>query len=555
MTRPPPTSAAGALTDSANPAPAPPPTPRGRAAIVRLVLWVIMSAGLVLGLPAWFYMVRDGRILQRLDLLHTGWMALAAACLGLWMLLLTTPRQAIRLSPRLGKRLILLLTAVVAAGGLLWLKPVLSPEVLRYRFEGRIWLLGLNPYQVSPSEAADLAADTEDPELRPDLLDLAAPGGTHTSLNLPVSQAAFVATRTLEYLSPQSAEGRVLQATTGPARASAAEWRSLLLELPWWRTLFFWRCLLAGAFLLTVGEMIAWLRHRGLSPWWAAVFAWQPLVLVETIGAGHQEMLGVLFLVAGLRRTDMGNFRRAGICLAAAVAVKPLALLVLPFVLRRAWRGDKLELDAPAGTTPFAGSGSAARRTIAWFGATLVVLLAPIWVVGAIPDLLSATGSYFASQEHDASLYRLLETMFVGAEASSERVARVRLATWMLCALAVGLAGLVSWLRHVRPAAAFYAMTMSGLLLSPASGPWMLIWPLAMVPVLHGRAGLAALVWAGTAALHYLPETLLGNRAPGQIMMLGIVPVYVAAVLESIAASRHAARLQRNSTEKRAAGA
>jgi hypothetical protein len=479
--------------------------------------------------------------------LHVGWLGLSALSISIWLLLSTTPASAIRLSPRLSKRLVLGVSVLLAVAAVAWLRPVLSSEVLRYRYDGRAWLLWINPYTVSPDEVATLAASSQDPEFRPDELDLAAPHPQRTTLNLPVSQVGFLATRTLEYLSPADAHAAELAlpyADSPSTRAQAAprDWRWLLLQLPWWRQLFFWRCLLAAVFLLVVGELVAWLRYREISPWWAVVFAWQPLVVLESLGAAHQDIIGVLFLVAGLRRADAGNMRRAAMCLAASVAVKPLALLVLPFVIRRAWRMDGAE-DYPAKRMEAPpSSAAAARRLIGWFVLTLGLLGLPLYSLEALSDFGRATHGYLFGTGENAALSRVLEAMFAGPDASLERMARVRLASWVICATAVLLAAVIAWQRRVSPGAALYGMLMTMLLLGPVAAPWLLIWPLALVPTLRGRTGPAVLAWSGTAALYYAPETLAGEALPRALLAWQFAPIYVLAALEAVSAGRRSLR-------------
>lgn len=515
---------------------------RGVGSWLRLMLWSLLVLLTVVCLTAWCWTLKAGAAATRPDLLQGGWLAIAGLCLALWLLLATTPTGAIRLSPRLSKRTLILLSALVAIAAVAWLRPVLSTEVLRYRFDGRAWLLAMSPYQVSPDEAEVLASSVQDAELRLDLLDRAAPDQQRTTLNLPVSQAAFVATRTLEYLSPQ--EEHVRPPFAPQTRAADADWRTTLLDLPWWRQMFFWRVLLAGVYLLTVAELIAWLRYRELSPWWAVVFAWQPLVVMEMLGAAHQDMIGVLFLIAGLRRADGGNMRRAAMCLAASVAVKPLAILAIPFVIRRAWREDGTEFYPPKRALAPPAGGPAARRLVIWFLATLVLLLAPLYSREALAETWRATSAYLTSPGQDAALWRVLDAVFGGPDASLERQLRVCLAAWSICAIATMVVGVIAWQRRVSPAAAMYAMLMTGLMLSPTMSPWLLAWPLAMVPVLRGRAGPAALVWAGTASLHYTAETMVGLAVATQALAWQIGPVVVVGALEGLLVGRRTRRLR-----------
>ena len=85
---------------------------------------------------------------------------------------------------------------------------------------------------------------------------------------------------------------------------------------------------------------------------------------------------------------------------------------------------------------------------------------------------------------------------------------------------------------------AVYAASTVGLLLSPVSPPWLLIWPLAMVPLLGGGAGLTVLVWAATAGLSYLPETADAPFSPARAAALALAPVYVVGLAEAVLLTR-----------------
>src|SRR5688572_4516909 len=114
----------------------------GRAGLtrkLRFAVWVLLGVLLAAGLPAWFYLLRGGLLLERLSTLHNGWLGLSAACIGMWILLLTTPPEALRLSPRVGKRVLLGICTLLAIAATMWLSPVLSDQVLRYRLDGRLW--------------------------------------------------------------------------------------------------------------------------------------------------------------------------------------------------------------------------------------------------------------------------------------------------------------------------------------------------------------------------------------------------------------------------------
>ena len=153
-------------------------------------------------------------------------------------------------------------------------------------------------------------------------------------------------------------------------------------------------------------------------------------------------------------------------------------------------------------------------------------------------EFLDAIRSFMATAEHGASFHRLLEAMFVGPDGDPVRAARVRLAGWLICGIVTLMVGAGAWARRVRPAAAFYAMSVAGLLLSPVASPWLLVWPLAVVPILRGRAGPAVLIWAGTAGLFYMPTTLVGAEAPVAALLWQFLPVYAVAIVELVTARR-----------------
>lgn len=485
----------------------------GRGAPARLAIWSGLVAALVGGTFVWGLGLGGDRILVAPARLVAGWLALAGGCLAVWLLLTTTTRGAVKLPVRLSKRLILA-SSLICLLPMLWLAPVLSTEPLRYRYDGQTWLLGMSPYVISPDEARSAARPRRERDAWPDLLDGAVRRSSHASLNLPVAQAGFIAAGTTEVLFPVLAARprasefetrpdpeaeQTAPAVDQPAEVSVGQLRVWLAELPAYRRLLPWRLLVAGFYLLAVGELIAWLRMRDQSPWWAVLFAWQPLVLIESIGMGHQDILGVAFLIASLRRGEMGRFRRAGMCLAAAVAVKPIALLALPFLIRSGWQ----RANDPA--IPQRNAGL--RRVAPWFIGTLGMLCLPLFLGDYMGHGWAGWGqaawSYLRSAEQGGSIYRVLEWAFLGDSADPERVARVRMAAWILLGVGVAFAAAVGWARRLPPADAFYATSLTALILLPTSPPWMVIWPLAMVPALAGRGGLTVLVWAATASLFY----------------------------------------------------
>ncbi len=89
---------------------------------------------------------------------------------------------------------------------------------------------------------------------------------------------------------------------------------------------------------LAACEMVAlWplafvLRRRGLPPGRLLVLAWSPLALVETAGSGHNEALGLLFVALSLAALEAGRPLLSAIAAALGFQVK-----ILPGLLAAAW--------------------------------------------------------------------------------------------------------------------------------------------------------------------------------------------------------------------------
>lgn len=478
---------------------------------VRFAVWVALAVTAAVGLPLWAFWLRGGRVLELNSVLRLGWLGGAAVAMAAWVLLKTTPLDAIKLSQRLGKRLLIAFSAVLVGVTVVFIAPVLEASPLRARIDGLAWLSGTTPYSVTPRElqSAGLAggglagaarspspmAAPDDPFARAEArLDAAAPGQDRHSRLGPAVQAVAAASRAIDLILPT---GR--RVATTPVDAG---WRGAMLELPQWRRLAVWRLALGLAYVLTVGEIIAWLRQRSLSVWWVAAFAWPPAVWFATAGIGTHDALGVLFFVAAMRRLELGRARRAAMSFAAATAVLPVALLAVPFAMRAATGSD---------TEP------RRRRLCVWFFVTLALLyIPPLLVRDGYAGYLAALGDYLTNT-NDAWRNGATAGLFGNPGW-----------TWIVPAAGVLLVGLLAWRRRLPVPLAAYLVLIPALLLAPDAPPWRAAWLLALVPALGGRAGLTALVWAGTSSLYFTVGT-----SPSMIT-LQFLPVLIAAVVEIV---------------------
>lgn len=201
-------------------------------------------------------------------------------------------------------------TAVRAAvlGGLglqliaLRVRPWSTDDYLRYVWDGRVLLSGVNPYRYPPGDAA--LAGLRDTWLFPDGVTPALNHPTVRTIYPPVAQYFFAA---LEALPGGDGQGRVLQVCFAVIAVATA--------------------------LL----MVRACRRSGIDPrrvvWWA----WCPTVILEAGGNAHIDTLAALLLVAAMLAATKERWLASGVLIGLATGTKltpALAGLALP---PRAW--------------------------------------------------------------------------------------------------------------------------------------------------------------------------------------------------------------------------
>jgi alpha-1,6-mannosyltransferase len=167
---------------------------------------------------------------------------------------------------------------------------VLSSDVYRYLWDGRVQWAGISPYRYPPA-AAELAP------LRDETI--------HPNINRPGKPTVYppgaeVAFALVALVSPDSLVG--------------------------------WRAFLLATEAVTVGLLLALLRRAGETPATVIVYAWSPLVVFEGVQAGHVDLAVIPLILTALLLRQGGSSVRAGIALGAAVLMK-----LYPLVLLAAW--------------------------------------------------------------------------------------------------------------------------------------------------------------------------------------------------------------------------
>jgi hypothetical protein len=189
-------------------------------------------------------------------------------------------------SPR-ALNLIAVLSALTFGGALLFAPPLLSDDLYRYLWEGRLWLEGVNPYRLSPDDLT-LAP------LRDDLWSKVN-NKSLGSIYPPLSQLWFVAAAWL----------------------GGTVWTVKLLAL------------LAHVFSVAVLARVSTSSKAPLA------LALNPLLLSEGALNGHFDILCGLALLVAAWALAQGRFGRAGIAASAAVGLKAVGLVIVPLFVRR----------------------------------------------------------------------------------------------------------------------------------------------------------------------------------------------------------------------------
>lgn len=164
-------------------------------------------------------------------------------------------------------------------------------DMIRYLWDGRVQLLGLNPYAVTPA----------DPAL----------GFTHTAetRDMPSARAK----------SPYPPAAQLFFRLVVSLHDSAKAMKLALVLCD----------------LLTILVLWRWLIASGRSEWLTLAYAWNPLVVLEVAHSGHIDALGALWITAAAfwlsrRRTGLGT-----IAFVMAVATKLLPIVLVPLLWGR----------------------------------------------------------------------------------------------------------------------------------------------------------------------------------------------------------------------------
>lgn len=342
-----------------------------------------------------------------------------------------------------GWLLAVVLVALAARVALLPSERMLSDDACRYHWDGKVLVHGINPYLYAPDapEVAHLRRDPPDARINhPD----------RVTVYPPLAQLLFAVGY---WLLPGSLIGFSILCLL----AELACWLLLLLEL----------------------------HRRGLPRAWLLLAAWSPLLVCQGYLAGHVDLLGLPFVALLVVALSRGWMVRAGLALALACLIKPLAVIFVPaLVVQLGWRRGALSLGVAA----------------------LVGLAFYLPFVGAGWNLFASTWLMFSTWSFNGSLAGLFEALLP-----------LSAAHWVAAGCLAALLGLSAW--RGRDLITRMLLAMAALVVcSPTLFPWYLVW---MFPLLVLRPDPALLVLGLLAPLTDL--TVIGYTLDGS----WILPVWV----------------------------
>ncbi len=195
--------------------------------------------------------------------------------------------------PRAARRLLLTSFALAVAMRIPMAVAPVGPDndMVRYLWDGRVQLLGYNPYSVVPADPSMAHTHTEQTARMPSRRD-----------RTPYPPAAQLFFRLVVAISDST----------------------LAMKLA-----------LVACDLLTMVVLWRWLVVTGRSEWLTLAYAWNPLVVFEIAHSGHIDTLGALWIVAAAFWLARGRTQLASIAFVLAMTTKLVPIVLAPLFIGR----------------------------------------------------------------------------------------------------------------------------------------------------------------------------------------------------------------------------
>lgn len=362
-------------------------------------------------------------------------------------------------------RMVLLGMAVAGIGIALPFTDVMSDDALRYRWDGHVVAHGVNPYAAAPAD--------------PSMQRLAIRDSVH-GIDYP-ADVTYPHIRTIYPPGMQLAVGLV----SGTAGIDVMKWH---------RT---WSALC----LVLVGVALWSLWHDVHRSTLLLLALTNPSLLLHGIADVHADMLMALLALLGCIALNRKARVAGGLLLGAAITVKYVAVIMLPFVLLRMDRRDRMRVVGAA-----------------------VVAMAVITAPFASTSMFDAFRSFASTWQSNALLYTLLKDII------AEPTIR-----YVLGAIGVLMGAAIVWRRRDMPVAAGVLAILALFIVSPVVHAWYILIPLLMAPFAPLRS---SMVWGATISLYGLAYvTYKGDgvwREHTVTLAIEFIPVMIAWTLDVV---------------------
>ncbi|MFQ5789077.1 MAG: hypothetical protein ACE5KY_04780 [Candidatus Tectimicrobiota bacterium] len=177
--------------------------------------------------------------------------------------------------------------------------PVLSDDIYRYLWDGRVQRAGINPYRYPPAA----------PELEP-LRDSEHPRGEGESIYVGINN------KEIPTIYPPLMQALFAASTAFSERVLWMKGTFVLVDLA------------------LTAVLVGLLADVGLSPMRVLIYAWSPLVAVEVAGSGHNDVLALVCLLAAHRAMIHNRDTLSISLLALGGLAKLLGFAVAPLFVR-----------------------------------------------------------------------------------------------------------------------------------------------------------------------------------------------------------------------------
>ena len=391
-----------------------------------------------LGLAAADLLAVYGFLGQRLYPLNPAWVYIGLYAIAFLIYAYAAGRLVASLpAPRPNLALLLILGgAALFRLAVVFAPPQLSTDILLYVWDGRLINHGINPYRWAPN-ALPLRFLRDDAWNQMEYK-------SYQSIYLPVSQGVFACAN----------------AVFG-SRTVGYKFLYMLFDFG------------------VIGLLLTILKRLGRPLTQIIWYAWCPLPITEVSLAGHQDIVGVFFLLAAFALAMRGGktVPWVALLLAASVMTKGFSLLLIPLFVRAHGRAFGI-----------------------WTACGLLYLGLPLWVY--LPEFLHGMHQYLENVHVNSGLFGWVNLGLSLLTKHRHYAVAEKLSD-------AALLGVTYW--SVRRPVPTYAELLRRslivlgvtLLVIPTLFPWYLLWTLAFVPLVEQKPRFAFVLLSGTSILLY----------------------------------------------------